>query len=130
MKLTPREDANRRLLRARDAMDRRYAEPLDVAGLARISLMSPAHFTREFKATFGETPHRYLQRRRIERAMALLRDTDAPVTEIGLAVASAPSGTFSRTFRDIVGRSPSQYRRDVAAVRAPGCVVRAWTRPR
>ena len=73
--MTPREDENRRLLRARDAMDRHYAEPLDVAAIARVAHVSPAHFSRRFKAVFGETPHRYLQRRRIERSMALLRDT-------------------------------------------------------
>ncbi|CAM3443015.1 HTH araC/xylS-type domain-containing protein [Tsukamurella hominis] len=127
--LSPQEDANRRLLRARDAMDRRYAEPLDVAAVARIAHMSAAHFSREFAAAFGETPHRYLQRRRIERAMARLRDTDRAVTDIAHDVGFGSSGTFSRTFRTIVGRSPSEYRRDVAPVRAPGCVVRAWTRP-
>ena len=79
--MTPREDENRRLLRARDAMDRRYAEPLDVAAIALVAHVSPAHFSRRFKAVFGETPHRYLQRRRIERSMALLRDTATPVTE-------------------------------------------------
>lgn len=127
--LTAREDANRRLLRARDAMDRQYAQPIDVAALARIALMSSAHFTREFKATFGETPHRYLQRRRIERAMARLRDTDDAVTDIGLAVGFGSTGTFSRTFREIVGRSPSEYRRETMPLTAPGCVVRSWTRP-
>lgn len=110
-------------------MDRHYAEPIDVAALARIALMSSAHFTREFKATFGETPHRYLQRRRIERAMARLRDTDDSITEVGLAVGFGSTGTFSRTFREIVGRSPSEYRRETMPLAAPGCVVRSWTRP-
>ncbi|NMO02113.1 helix-turn-helix transcriptional regulator [Gordonia sp. TBRC 11910] len=110
-------------------MDRHYAQPVDVAALARIALMSPAHFSREFKATFGETPHRYLQRRRIERAMARLRDTDESITDVGLAVGFGSTGTFSRTFREIVGRSPSEYRRQTAPLPAPGCVVRAWTRP-
>ncbi|MBG0563095.1 helix-turn-helix domain-containing protein [Actinoplanes aureus] len=76
------EDTNRRMLRARDAMDRAYAEPLDVPALARIAHVSPTHFTRTFRATFGETPHRYLQRRRVELAMYLLRETDLSVTEI------------------------------------------------
>ncbi|WP_374101466.1 helix-turn-helix domain-containing protein [Tsukamurella paurometabola] len=127
--LSPREDVNRRLLRARDAMDRHYAEPLDVPAVARIAHMSAAHFSREFAAVFGETPHRYLQRRRIERAMARLRDTDLAITDIAFDVGFGSSGTFSRTFRAIVGRSPSLYRREVAPVRAPGCVIRAWTRP-
>lgn len=78
--MAPNEDRNRRLLRARDAMDRRFAEPLDVPGLARVALMPPAHFSRSFRTVFGETPHRYLQRRRMERAMALLRETDRSVT--------------------------------------------------
>ena len=72
----PSSEGNRRLLRARDAMDRSYAQPLDVASLARIAITSEAHFIRTFKRTFGETPHRYLQRRRLERAMALLRETN------------------------------------------------------
>src|SRR5215468_160869 len=104
------EDANRRLLRARDAMDRTYAEPLDVQGLAEIACLSEAHFIRSFRATFGETPHHYLQRRRVERAMFLLRETDRSVTEICLDVGFASLGTFGRTFREIVGASPSQFR--------------------
>src|SRR3954451_3961860 len=79
------EDANRRLLRARDAIDRHFAAPLDVPALARVALMSPAHFIRQFKAAFGEPPHRYLQRRRVERAMALLRDSTWTITEVSLA---------------------------------------------
>ncbi len=128
------DPASRRHLRARDAKDRSYAEPLDVPALARIALTSEAHFIRTFKETFGETPHRYLQRRRLERAMALLRETDRPVTEICLEVGFASLGTFSRTFRRVLGMSPSSYR---AAWRAgagtagyvPTCVVMAWTRP-
>ncbi|HEX9999087.1 MAG TPA: helix-turn-helix domain-containing protein [Actinoplanes sp.] len=76
------EESNRRLLRARDAMDRAYAEPLDIPALARIAHVSEAHFNRTFRVTFGETPHRYLQRRRVERAMFLLRETGRSVTEI------------------------------------------------
>src|ERR1051325_2547827 len=104
------EDSNRRLLRARDAMDRTYAQPLDIPALARIAHVSEAHFIRTFRATFGETPHRYLQRRRVERAMFLLRETDRSVTDVCLDVGFGSLGTFSRTFRDIVGASPSDYR--------------------
>ncbi|PZF86451.1 helix-turn-helix domain-containing protein [Jiangella anatolica] len=129
MTFSPAEDANRRLLRSRDAIDRHYAEPLDVPALARIALMSPAHFTRGFKATFGEPPHRYLQRRRLERAMALLRDSAASVTDIGLAVGFASTGTFSRTFASVLGVSPSAYRVRSRPLPAPGCFVHAWTRP-
>jgi AraC-like DNA-binding protein len=124
-----READNRRLLRARDAMDREYARPLDVAALARIAHVSEAHFIRTFRATFGETPHRYLQRRRVERAMALLRDTDRSVTEICLDVGFTSLGTFSRTFRAIVGESPSAYRRRAPATPVPGCFAMVWTRP-
>ena len=94
------EDLNRRLLRARDAMDRAYAEPLDVAAVAAVAHISPAHFSRCFRDVFGETPHRYLQRRRVERAMFLLRETDRSVTDICFDVAFTSLGTFSRTFRD------------------------------
>ena len=107
------EDRNRRMLRARDTMDRAYAQPLDVPALARVAHVSPAHFSRQFRATFGETPHRYLQRRRVERAMELLRETDRPVTEICFDVGFASLGTFSRTFRAVVGESPSSVSRAV-----------------
>ena len=123
------EEQNRRLLRARDAMDRNYAEPLDVPALARIACVSEAHFIRTFRATFGETPHRYLQRRRVERSMFLLRETDRSVTEICLDVGFTSLGTFSRTFRDIVGESPTAYRRRVPVMPAPTCFGMAWTRP-
>jgi AraC-like DNA-binding protein len=124
------EDTNRRMLRARDAMDRDYAKPLDVPTLARIAYVSEAHFIRTFRATFGETPHRYLQRRRVERAMFLLRETDRSVTDICLDVGFASLGTFGRTFRDIVGESPTAYRARAADLRAvPACFTRAWTRP-
>jgi AraC-like DNA-binding protein len=124
------EESNRRLLRARDAMDRTYAQPLDVPSLARIAHVSEAHFIRSFRATFGETPHRYLQRRRVERAMFLLRQTDDSVTDICLDVGFTSLGTFSRTFRTIVGVSPTAYRDgrgEVAAI--PNCFVMAYTRP-
>ena len=123
------EDSNRRLLRARDAMDRDYAQPLDVRSLARVALVSEAHFIREFRATFGETPHRYLQRRRVERAMALLRETDRSVTEICFDVGFMSLGTFSRTFSEIVGESPTAYRARAAAAAVPTCFTMAWTRP-
>jgi transcriptional regulator GlxA family with amidase domain len=126
------EESNRRLLRARDAMDRTYAEPLDVPALARIALVSQAHFIRTFRATFGETPHRYLQRRRVERAMFLLRTTDRSVTDICLDVGFTSLGTFSRTFRGIVGDSPTEYRTRGAGASVdavPTCFTKAWTRP-
>jgi transcriptional regulator GlxA family with amidase domain len=125
----PVEDTNRRMLRARDAMDRDYAKPLDVRTLARVALVSEAHFIRTFRVTFGETPHRYLQRRRVERAMALLRETDRSVTEIAFDVGFTSLGTFSRTFHTIVGESPSSYRRRAARVRVPTCFGMAWLRP-
>jgi AraC-like DNA-binding protein len=129
-----REAELRRLLRARDAMDRRYREPLDIPALARVALLRESHFVRRFGAEFGETPHRYLQRRRIERATALLRDAEDPVTEVCLAVGFTSLGTFSRTFSALLGVSPSVYRarargRDVVTYAAPTCAVRAWTRP-
>jgi AraC-like DNA-binding protein len=124
------EEANRRLLRARDAMDRTYAQPLDIPTLARIAHTSPAHFIRTFRATFGETPHRYLQRRRVERAMFLLRQTDTSITDVCLEVGFTSLGTFSRTFSEIVERSPSAYRAESPpAGPVPNCFVMAWTRP-
>jgi len=123
------EDLNRRLLRARDAMDRAYAEPLDIPALARIAYVSEAHFIRTFRATFGETPHRYLQRRRVERAMFLLRSTSRSVTEICLETGFNSLGTFSRTFADIVGESPSAYRLGHGPIVAPHCVQLAAMRP-
>jgi AraC-like DNA-binding protein len=123
------EEANRRLLRARDAMDRTYAQPLDIPALAQIACVSEAHFIRTFRATFGETPHRYLQRRRVERSMFLLRETDRSITDICLDVGFGSLGTFSRTFRDIVGESPSDYRRRATISPVPTCFAMAWTRP-
>lgn len=119
------------MLRARDLMDRSYAEPLDVATLARAAHVSQSHFARTFKVTFGETPHRYLQRRRVERAMYLLRETSTPVTQICHEVGFASLGTFSRTFSAVVGCSPSEYRARAAPHPAwvPGCFSRSWTRP-
>jgi AraC-like DNA-binding protein len=123
------EESNRRMLRARDAMDRAYAQPLDVAALARMVHVSEAHFIRTFRATFGETPHRYLQRRRVERSLFLLRETDRSVTEICLEVGFTSLGTFSRTFREIVGEPPTAYRRRADVTAVPTCFSMAWTRP-
>jgi transcriptional regulator GlxA family with amidase domain len=123
------EDTNRRMLRARDAMDRAYAEPLDIAALASIAAVSEAHFIRTFRSVFGETPHRYLQRRRVERAMFLLRTTERHVTAICFETGFGSLGTFSRTFSAIVGESPSAYRRRGVAPAVPSCFAMAWSRP-
>jgi AraC-like DNA-binding protein len=123
------EETNRRMLRARDAMDRAYAEPLDVPALAQIANVSEAHFIRTFRATFGETPHRYLQRRRVERAMFLLRANDRSVTDICLDVGFNSLGTFSRSFQAIVGESPTRYREHGPIMAVPNCFAMAWTRP-
>jgi len=124
------EISNRHMLRARDAIDRDFAEPLDIPTLAEIASISKTHFIRVFKCTFGETPHRYLQRRRVERAMFLLRETDRSVTQICFDVGFGSLGTFSRTFTDIVGEPPTTYRWRAGDFRVvPGCFTRAWTRP-
>jgi AraC-like DNA-binding protein len=123
------EDLNRRLLRARDAMDRAYAEPLDVRSVAAVAHISEAHFIRTFRAVFGETPHRYLQRRRVERSMFLLRETDRSVTDICLDVGFGSLGTFSRTFREIVGETPSGYRLQNGPMVAPNCFQMLAMRP-
>jgi AraC-like DNA-binding protein len=123
------EERNRRLLRARDAMDRSYADPVDVPALARLAHVSEGHFIRTFRATFGETPHRYLQRRRVERSMFLLRETDRSVSDICLEVGFTSLGTFSRTFRTIMGESPTAYRRRAVVDAVPTCFAMAWTRP-
>ena len=117
------------MLRARDAMDRSYAQPLDVARLAAIACVSEAHFIRTFRATFGETPHRYLQRRRVERAMFLLVQTRSDITDICLEVGFGSLGTFSRTFRDIVGESPTSFRAHNKPIPVPNCFAMAWMRP-
>ena len=112
-------------------MDRSYTEPLDVRTVAAVAFLSEAHFSRSFRATFGESPHRYLQRRRVERSMWLLRETDRSVTDVCLDVGFSSLGTFSRTFRDIVGVSPIAYRRGNAPTRGavPTCFTMAWARP-
>jgi AraC-like DNA-binding protein len=111
-------------------MDRTYAEPLDVPTVAAVAHVSPAHFIRSFRSVFGETPHRYLQRRRVERAMFLLRETDRSVTDICFDVGFGSLGTFSRTFREIVGETPSDYRTGHPPIEAPHCFQMAMTRPR
>jgi AraC-like DNA-binding protein len=120
------------LLRAKDLMDRRYAEPLDVAAMAREAYASSAHFARSFKRAFGETPHAYLQRRRIERAQELLRGTDLSVTDAGLEVGFGSSSSFSRAFREVAGEPPSAYAerwRAAAAPQIPACFALMYTRP-
>ena len=111
-------------------MDRAYAEPLDVRTVAAVAHVSEAHFIRSFRAVFGETPHRYLQRRRVERSMFLLRETDRSVTDICLDIGFTSLGTFSRTFREIVGETPSDYRKGNGPIVAPHCVQLAAMRPR
>jgi AraC-like DNA-binding protein len=130
--VTPDELANlAHLRRARDLMDREYASPLDVAALARAALMSSAHFSRQFRATYGETPYSYLMTRRIERAKALLRRGDLSVTEVCLSVGCTSLGSFSARFTELVGETPTGYRaRDHRALaNVPGCIARDLTRP-
>jgi AraC-like DNA-binding protein len=123
----------RHLLRARDLADRRYSEQLAVADLAREAGLSPAHFSREFASAFGETPHRYLLTRRLERAAALLRSTDRTVAEICVMVGLSSVGSFTTSFRRIYGVTPLAYRRSQppasSLARLPACVVRFYGRP-
>jgi transcriptional regulator GlxA family with amidase domain len=126
---TAREQTNRSMLRVRDTIDRAYDTDLDVEALARLVHVSPDHLIRTFRSVFGETPHRYLQRRRIERAMFLLRTTDLDVTEVCLSVGFTSLGTFSRLFSAVVGEPPSTYARGAAPPGVPGCFMMAWTRP-
>jgi transcriptional regulator GlxA family with amidase domain len=125
-------DELRRLSRARDRMDREYAEPLDVAALARTALMSPAHFSRRFREAYSETPYSYLMTRRIERAKALLRRGDLSVTDVCFAVGCTSLGSFSARFTEIVGETPSMYRaRNHDELRVmPTCQAMVLTRPR
>jgi len=123
------EISNRLMPRARDLMDRSCGDPLDITALSEVALVSPAHFIRRFKATFGETPHRYLQRRRVERAMFMLRNTDTSVTAICMDVGFSSMGTFSRTFNEIVGESPTTYRKREPFPNVLGCFVKSWSRP-
>ncbi len=129
--MTPQELANLTYLRrARDLIDREYARPLDVPTMARYALMSPAHFSRQFRATYGETPYGYLMTRRIERAMALLR-AGMSVTDACMAVGCTSLGSFSSRFSEVMGETPSAYRvREHNAVTAmPACVAKARSRP-
>lgn len=127
-------DLLRRLLRSKDRMDGAPHEDWPVKRLAEVSAVSEAHFAREFKKAFGLPPHRYLLTRRIERATALLRDTDLPITEIALLTGWNSLGTFGRIFNDIIGKSPGEFRvRESAASNSreqiPECVTRAANRP-
>jgi AraC-like DNA-binding protein len=124
-----REQTNRSMLRVRDIIDRSYGADLDVEALARLAHLSPDHLIRTFRSVFGETPHRYLQRRRVERAMNLLRSTDLDVTQVCLAVGFTSLGTFSRLFSAVVGESPTAYAARGPLPPAPGCFTMAWTRP-
>ena len=124
----------RHLLRAKDVADARYHEPLDVETLARVAHVSPAHFSREFSRAFGETPHRYLLTRRLERAAALLRNTDRGVSQICFDVGLTSVGSFTTSFGRAYGMSPTAYRAAhppaSARVRVPTCVLQAYARPR
>jgi AraC-like DNA-binding protein len=129
--MTPQELANlAHLRRARDLIDREYARPLDVPTMAAGALMSPAHFSRQFKAAYGETPYNYLMTRRIERAMALLR-AGVSVTDACMEVGCTSLGSFSSRFSEVVGMTPSEYRsREHHAVKAmPNCIAKQHTRP-
>jgi len=130
--VTPEELAElAHLRRARDFMDRNYAEPLDVPAMARAALMSPSHFSRRFRAAYGETPYSYLMTRRIERAKALLRQ-GMSVTDACMTVGATSLGSFSSRFTEIVGETPSQYRAsdhgDIDEF--PSCMTKVLTRPR
>ena len=130
--MTPEELANlAHLRRARDLIDREYARPLEVAELARAALMSTAHFSRQFRAAYGETPYAYLMTRRIERAKELLRRGDLSVTEVCLEVGCTSLGSFSARFTELVGETPTAYRaRDHSALQSvPGCLAKDVTRP-
>jgi AraC-like DNA-binding protein len=123
----------RHLLRAKDLIDARYREPLDVPTLARAARLSPAHFSREFRKAFGETPHQYLLTRRLERAAALLRNTDRSISEICFDVGLRSVGSFTTSFGRTYGRSPAAYRAAhppaVLQTSVPTCVLLAWSRP-
>ena len=127
--MTPEDLAH--LRRARDLMDREYQRPLDVPTMAKAALMSPAHFSRQFREAFGESPYNYLMTRRIERAMALLRGGEKSVTEVCMEVGCTSLGSFSARFTEIVGMTPSEFRAQdhSAAARVPSCAVRVLSRP-
>jgi AraC-like DNA-binding protein len=123
----------RHLIRAKDLADARYADPIGVDNMAAAAGLSRAHFSREFRRAFGESPHSYLLTRRLERAAALLRDTDRPVAEICLDVGLTSVGSFTTSFKRNFGKTPTAYRESfppaAARARVPGCVVRAYARP-
>lgn len=124
----------RHLLRARDLVDAHYAMPLDVGALARQACVSPAHFSRRFKATFGETPHQYVLTRRMQRAQELLRSTELSVGEVCVEVGYHSLASFTRTFHRVVGRPPAAWRTHAQAegdalAQVPSCIVRTWLRP-
>ena len=123
----------RHLLRAKDLVDTRYAEPLDVATLARAAGLSTAHFSRAFRKAFGESPHAYLLTRRLERAAALLRNTDDSVADICVAVGLTSIGSFTTSFKRMFAVTPAAYRASfppaATFARVPACVVRAYSRP-
>ena len=125
--------AARHLLRAKDLADARYDEPLTVADLAAAAMLSPAHFSREFRKAFGETPHQYLLTRRLQRASELLRLTDHGVADICMRVGLESVGSFTSSFRRVYGMTPTQYRAAYPPAahlaRVPSCVVRAFSRP-
>lgn len=126
--------AVRHLLRAKDHADARYAEPPTVGDLARVARLSPAHFSREFRKAFGEAPHQYLLTRRLERAAALLRTTDWPVTDICFRVGLTSLGSFVTSFKRMHGTTPTEYRASFPPVermmRLPACMIRIHGRPR
>ena len=126
--------ASRHLLRAKDLIDARYRDRLDVAALARAARLSPAHFSREFRRAFGETPHQYLLTRRLERAAALLRSTDRSVADICFTVGLSSVGSFTTSFGRTYGMTPTAYRAAYPPAthraRIPTCVLQAWARPR
>jgi AraC-like DNA-binding protein len=126
--------ASRHLLRAKDLIDARYRDPLDVAALAQAARLSPAHFSREFRKVFGETPHQYLLTRRLERAAALLRSTDRSVADICFTVGLSSVGSFTTSFGRTYDCSPTAYRAKhppaTHRARVPTCVLQAWARPR
>jgi AraC-like DNA-binding protein len=125
--------STRHLLRAKDLADARYGEPIDVPTMARASYLSPAHFSREFRRTFGETPHQYLLTRRLERAAALLRTTDRSVADICLTVGLRSVGSFTTSFGRLFGLSPTAYRASyppaITRARIPTCIQQAYARP-
>jgi AraC-like DNA-binding protein len=122
----------RHLLRAKDIVDSRFREPLDVPALAKAAYLSPAHFSREFRRAFGETPHQYLLTRRLERAAAMLRNTDRSVADICFTVGLRSVGSFTTSFTRVYGMSPTAYRAahpPVERARIPTCVLQAYARP-